>query len=215
MGSDDFERMVRIIRSFYWAMCAVGVITALAIGSCAYHVYADEAPETWCGLTVEPENRCSPYDKKKDYSYSPNVECAIVERDGFEFETSCNRRGDPRAGWLTRPYPSPYIKGVRIRTIRDTDIEHIVAASEAHDSGMCKADVATRKAFAADLDNLTLALPTVNRYFKVDKDAAEWLPEKKRRWYANTIRKVKAKYGLSVDAAERDALAGILPNCGG
>ena len=205
------------IRNYATFLLSLLVIFAAAasIALFAVRAFGEEGPEMWCGLVVEPENRCSPYDKKKDYSYSPNVECAIVERDGFEFETSCNKRGDPRAGWITKPYPSPYIKGVRIRTIRDTDIEHIVAASEAHDSGMCKADVATRKRFAADLDNLTLALPYVNQRVKIGKDAAEWLPEKKRRWYANTIRKVKTKYGLSVDAAERDALAALLPNCGG
>ena len=46
-----------------------------------------------------------------------------------------------------------------------TDIEHIVAASEAHDSG---------------LRNLTLAAPQVNRHQKSSKDAAEWLPERNR-----------------------------------
>ena len=41
----------------------------------------------------------------------------------------------------------------------ETDIEHIVATSEAHDSGLCAADRATRKQFAQDLRNLTLAPP--------------------------------------------------------
>ena len=47
---------------------------------------------------------------------------------------------------------------------RDTDIEHIVARSEAHDSGLCAASAAVKAAFARDLLNLTLASPRLNRY---------------------------------------------------
>ena len=54
---------------------------------------------------------------------------------------------------------------------RDTDIEHIVARSEVHDSGLCAADAARRRRFASDLLNLTLASPAVNRTQKGDKDA--------------------------------------------
>ena len=49
----------------------------------------------------------------------------------------------------------------------------MVARSEAHDSGLCRADRETRRAFAADLLNLTLAAPPLNRYVKKAKDAAE------------------------------------------
>ena len=33
-------------------------------------------------------------------------------------------------------------------SLEETDIEHIVARSEAHDSGLCHADRETRRAFA-------------------------------------------------------------------
>ena len=42
----------------------------------------------------------------------------------------------------------------------DTDIEHMVARSEAHDSGLCAADLATRRRFATDLLNLATARPS-------------------------------------------------------
>ena len=42
---------------------------------------------------------------------------------------------------------------------RDTDIEHIVARSEAHDSGLCAADAASQRRFASDLLNLTWRVP--------------------------------------------------------
>ena len=109
---------------------------------------------TWRGITVAPEDRCSPYDPD-DYPYPPSVEPRIVED-------------------LSGVY-GPYT-GTWFETIRETYIEHIIARSEAHDSGLCAADPATRAKFASDLPNLTLASPSVNRHQKVDKDAAEWLP---------------------------------------
>ena len=63
---------------------------------------------------------------------------------------------------------------------RDTDIEHLVVTSETHDSGLCRANRATRKRFARDLRSLTLAAPRVNRHHKSGKDAGEWLPDRNR-----------------------------------
>ena len=39
----------------------------------------------------------------------------------------------------------------------ETDIEHMVALNEAHTSGMCFADTETKRTFAGDVLNLTLA----------------------------------------------------------
>ncbi len=43
--------------------------------------------------------------------------------------------------------------GQRYQSLRDTHIEHIVALSEAHDSGLCAAAAATKRRFANDLPN--------------------------------------------------------------
>ena len=48
--------------------------------------------------------------------------------------------------------------GRTFASARETDIEHIVSLSEAHDSGLCAADAATRRRFASDPLNLTLDL---------------------------------------------------------
>ena len=95
----------------------------------------------------------------------------------------------------------------------DTDVEHVVAASEAHDSGLCAADRATRKRFAQDLRNLTLASPQMNRHEKSGKDADEWVPDRNRCWFAARIVEVKQAYGLSVDEREAEALETILDRC--
>ena len=90
---------------------------------------------------------------------------------------------------------------------------HMVAASEAHDSGLCAADAATKRRFAGDLLNLTLASTRVNRHVMSEKDADEWMPRMNRCWFAARVGAVKRKYGLSVDAREARALEGVLSGC--
>ena len=92
-----------------------------------------------------------------------------------------------------------------------TDIEHIVALAEAHDSGIVDD---RRRDIASDLDNLTIADPTVNRSEKSDRDAAEWRPERHVAWFAERVIAVKREYELSVDPAERDALETLLAGGG-
>ena len=148
--------------------------------------------ETWRGLTVTPEHRCSPYDKKADYPYPQSVEDDIVRGLGAVY--------------------GPYT-GTCFASTRQSDIEHIVAASEAHDSGLCAVDRATRTRFATDLRNLTLASPQVNRHVKSGKDAAGWLPDRNRCWFAGRVLEVKRAYGLTVDQREAAALEQILRGC--
>lgn len=170
------------------------IFTFLVIFSVSTHA----EQEMWNGLVVEPENRCSPYDKNKQYPYSQNLEDRIVEIMG---------------GMVYGPYTGRYFD-----TDRETDIEHIVATSEGHDSGLCKASISRRIQFATDQLNLTLASPQVNRCSKLGKcglDAAEWMPERNKCWFANRVVEVKTKYGLSVDQEEANALESVLSECDG
>ena len=148
--------------------------------------------ETWRGLLVAQEDRCSDY-ASDDYSYPQSVEREIVEAMG------------------DRIY-GPYT-GTCYSSIQETDIEHIVARSEAHDSGLCSADAETKRNFSRDLLNLTLASPSVNRHRKSAKDAADWLPELNQCWYADRIVQVRLKYGLTIDQREADALESVLSAC--
>ena len=149
-------------------------------------------PGTWRGLAVAAEHRCSPYDSD-DYSYSQSVEPRIVASMG---------------GIIYGPYT-----GTWFDSTSQTDIEHIVARSEAHDSSLCGADAATKRRFASDLLNLTLASPSVNRSQKSGKDATEWLPDLNRCWFANRMVDVRQRYALSIDQRERDVLEGVLSGC--
>ena len=106
-----------------------------------------------------------------------------------------------------------WIRDRRNITCDATSIEHIVAASEAHDSGLCAADAATKARFSRDLRNLTLASPRVNRFEKSGKNAAEWLPARNRCWFAGRVVEVRRAYGLTVDRREAAALERILAGC--
>ena len=92
-----------------------------------------------------------------------------------------------------------------------TDIEDIVALAEAHDSGVADD---RRRDIASDLDNLTIADPTVNRSQKGARDATEWLPIRHGAWFAERGIHVKLEYGLTVDPAVRDALEALLAGGG-
>ena len=177
----------KIIRATAAAISVMVMLTAAATASAAPG--AQDA--TWNGLVVAPEARCSPYDSE-DYRYRQSVEERII-RD---------------LGGVYGPYTGRWFSSAR-----DTDIEHIVARSEAHDSGLCRADRATRRRFSEDLRNLTLAAPGVNRHQKRDHDAAGWLPPINRCWFAARVIDVKRAYGLTVDHRERDALARTLAGC--
>ena len=171
------------------ALAMFAVAAVLAAG------HAHAAAETWNGLTVAPERRCSPYDRS-DYPYSQSVEAEIVASMG---------------GRIYGPYT-----GRHYRSMRDTDIEHIVATSEAHDSGLCAAGPTERRRFASDLLNLTLAAPAVNRCGpggKCGHDPAEWQPAMNACWFAARIVAVKRKYRLTVDRREAAALDRVLAGC--
>ena len=106
-------------------------------------------------MTVAAEHRCSPY-RSEEYAYPQAVEDEIIQRLGGLFSPYTNEAFNSKG---------------------DADIEHVVARAEAHDSGLCRADAATKRRFSRDLLNLTLASPRVNRNQKGAKDAAEWQPE--------------------------------------
>ena len=152
-------------------------------------------PDTWRGLAVAPEHRCAPYNRA-DYPYPQSIEARIVGAQG---------------GMIYGPY-----SGRSFRTTFETDIEHIVAVSEAHHSGLCGADAKTRRRFATDLLNLALASPEMNRCGKSGKcafDAAQWLPPMNQCWFAARIVAVRLKYRLTVDRREAAALERVLSDC--
>ena len=179
-----------------FARAATAALALIAIAALALTLQpAPASSAQWHGLVIAPEHRCSPYDRKQ-YPYPQSVELDLIAAMGDR---------------IYGPYTGRYFT-----SRRQTDIEHIVAVSEAHDSGLCAADRATRRRFASDPLNLTLAAPEVNRCNaggKCGYDASEWQPAMNRCWFAARIVAVKRKYGLTVDRAEATALHDMLAPC--
>ena len=173
------------------ALTRLTAVAALVIGCIAAvervpAVSTLEAQTPWRGLTIAPERRCAPYDAD-DYRYPQSVEDRIVAE----------------LGEVYGPYTERWFASG----------SETVARSEAHDSGLCAAGPAPRRRFATDLLNLTLAGPRVNRYEKVDRDAAEWLPAQNRCWFAARVIAVRQRYGLTIDQRGADALDRVLAGC--
>jgi len=153
---------------------------------------AEPDPKFILGVAVAPENRCAPYSRDQ-YAYSQTLEPQIVaQQHGYMF--------------------SPY-NGQFFYDLSESDIDHIVALSEAHDSGLCAASQETKWAFANDLLNLTLANPQLNQQQKRNYDLAEWLPIMNVCWYADRVVEVKKKYHLTMDLAEATKAKEILDSC--
>ncbi len=171
-------------------------ILALTLATLAISVsHSGRAAELWRGLTIAPEHRCTPYNRAL-YPYPQSVERKIVAS---------------MDGRIYGPYTGRYF-----RNTRQTDIEHIVAVSEAHDSGLCSATPPERRRFASDTLNLTLAAPEVNRCGPRGKcayDASDWLPSHNQCWFAARVVAVKQKYELTVDRSEAAALDRVLRSC--
>ena len=176
-----------------WVHFCCGLLAGcLGLGVAAHALGADEL---WRGLVVAPEHRCAPYEPG-DYPYPQAVELRIIAEMG---------------GKIYGPYTGRYFS-----SRRKTDIEHIVARSEAHDSGLCRAGSVTKRDFARDRLNLTLAAPEVNRCGpkgKCHHDAAAWLPPMNQCWFAARIVDVRRKYRPTIDRREAAALEQVLSNC--
>ena len=177
----------------HYASWFVATIALLTFAAILTPTLSRSDTDTWEGLKISPEDRCNPYDKKRQYPYPQSIESEIVAAQGEH---------------IYGPY-----SGRTFASTAETDIEHIVATSEAHDSGLCAADAETRKRFATDLLNLTLAAPKLNRHEKKGKDAAEWMPERNKCWFAARVVLVRFKYGLTIDRREAYALSQVLSNC--
>ena len=136
-------------------------------------------------------NRCSEYEFD-DHRYSKSFPTTIANAQGSIY--------------------GPYT-GTWFGNTRETDIEHVLARSDAHDSGLCSASRSTRSQFASDLLNLTLASPSVNRHQKVAKDVSEWLPTLNQCWYVDRTIQVRLKYGLTIDRTEAEAVDRVLAGC--
>jgi hypothetical protein len=120
-------------------------------------------------------------------------------------------------GTLHDPYTGTTIAFQRGQTTSDdVQIDHVVALSNAWQTGAQQLDAGTRELFGNDPLNL-LATDGPTNQAKGDGDAATWLPPNRSAWCGYVARQVavKTKYGLWVTQAERDAITRVLAGCPG
>lgn len=118
------------------------------------------------------------------------------------------------SGELNSPYSGQWSHFER--SASTVDIDHVVSLSDGWQTGAFAWDEATRTQFANDPLNLLAVEATLNRE-KGDGDAATWLPPNTsyRCEYVSRQVAVKAKYGLWIKPAERDAILRVLEQCAG
>ena len=119
------------------------------------------------------------------------------------------------AGVLNDPYTGKTIEFKRGSTTSGAvQIDHVVALSNAWQTGAQQLEYSRRVTFSNDPLNL-LAVDGEANQQKLDGDAATWLPSHKlfRCQYVSRQVKVKAKYDLWVTVAEKDAIERILSRC--
>jgi len=118
------------------------------------------------------------------------------------------------SGLLLDPYSG---KVITFSSTKSTiDIDHVVALSNAWQTGAAYFDKTKRQQIANDPLNLLAVDFSLNRQ-KGDGDAATWLPPLKsyRCDYVARQIAVKAKYGLWVSQPEKGAIIKLLEKCEG
>lgn len=119
------------------------------------------------------------------------------------------------SGLLIDPYTNKTIAFQRGETTSQLiQIDHVVALSNAWQTGAQQLALQQREAFANDPLNL-LAVDGAANQQKSDGDAATWLPANKsfRCQYVARQIAVKKKYLLWVTISEKDAMSRVLVTC--
>ena len=119
------------------------------------------------------------------------------------------------SGTLIDPFSGETINFIRGNTSSmEVQIDHVVALSNAWQTGAFKLSIKERTAFANDPMNLLAVKGRLNSQ-KGDGDAATWLPPLKsyRCDYVSRQIAVKMKYKLWFTAPEKEAMIRILNSC--
>ena len=118
------------------------------------------------------------------------------------------------AGTLLDPYSNKLIEFDLSKSASTIDIDHVVALSNAWQTGAFQLTLTQRTNFANDPLNLLAVDFKLNRQ-KGDGDAATWLPPYKsyRCTYVARQVSVKTKYKLWVTAPEKAAISNLLTAC--
>ena len=144
-----------------------------------------------------------------------NVRNYILKRDMTAVITKSETDCTVAQGTLQDPYTGKTLTFVNTNSSA-VQIDHVIALSNAWQTGAQQLTPESRLSFANDSLNL-LAVDGPANQQKSDADAATWLPPNKDyrcRYIARQIA-VKQKYTLWVTQAEHDAMKRVLDGCPG
>lgn len=176
------------------------------------------AGDLLAALPVAPENATTRYDRDEWGDWASHANGC----DTRELVLTDQAAAATVPGKACRPlcpdtgpvcWVSPY-DGAQLRDPAQVDIDHRVPLAEAARSGAANWTQEQREAFYNDPTNL-VAVSASSNASKGDDDPARWRPADQTIWcgYAGAYITTKATYGLSVDPAERAALAAMLATC--
>ncbi|MGX7823859.1 GmrSD restriction endonuclease domain-containing protein [Actinokineospora sp. 24-640] len=138
-----------------------------------------------------------------------NTRETVLKRDGSGVVT------DSSCYATSGRWYSPF-DGATWSTASDVDIDHVVPLAAAWRSGAASWTTSKRQSFANDLSSPQLIAVTDNvNQAKGDQTPATWKPPLTSYWctYAKMWTRVKYKYALSVNSAEKSALLSMLDRC--
>lgn len=141
----------------------------------------------------------------------------ILARDLTHIQFSKQKRCQVESGNLEDPYTGKTIAFQRGKATSSlVQIDHVVALHDAWNSGAKNWPVSKRTRFGNDPFNL-LAVEGKANQDKSDKHAGKWLPSNKVYQCGYVARQIaiKAKYGLSVTAKEKQGMLRTLHYCPG
>lgn len=141
----------------------------------------------------------------------------ILARDLTYIQFSKQKRCQVESGNLEDPYTGKTIAFQRGQATSSlVQIDHVVALHDAWNSGAKNWSVSKRTRFGNDPFNL-LAVEGKANQNKSDKHAGKWLPSNKAYQCGYVARQIaiKAKYGLSVTAQEKQGMLRALHYCPG
>ena len=181
-----------------------------------------EASATLREIEVAPPGSMSGYSRERFPHWSdaaefgwdvPSPSCdvrdaaLIRDGEGVEVGDGC----DIASGRWFDPYT-----GSTYDDLAEIDIDHVVPLAEAWRSGASSWDAGKRERYANDPDVLLAVEDNANQS-KGDKGPEAWKPPNEEEWcdYAQRWIQIKAKYDLSVNEQEREALEQMLGTCTG
>ncbi len=211
-----------------WEIRIALVLSALLVGSTPMPTSAD-SPQDGLAISVLETLSVKGRAPKTGYSRAQfGPAWADVDRNGCDTRndilkrdlTSIVFRAKTRdcvveSGTLIDRYSGETINFVRGNiSSMEVQIDHVVALSNAWQTGAFKLSAEQRRVFANDPLNLFAVKGRLNSQ-KGDGDAATWLPPLKsfRCAYVAQQIAVKAKYSLWVVVPEKSAMVAILAKC--